>query len=126
MPVLLGKVTSGFGNFGYWIERLADHYLRKTGLALYPGTLNLQLDEPYSLPQTARRLEKEEYGGTVSVSLQPCRVFGRPAFLLRTDRNAAGDGPHPLTIIEIATDIRLRDAYGLADGDWVEVEIASA
>ena len=124
MPVVLrGKVSSGFGNFGYWIGLLADHYFRKTGLELYPGTLNLQLEQPYVLPDTALRLEKEEYGGTVSVSLQPCQVFGRPAFLLRTDRNAAGDGPHPLTIIEVATDVRLRDAYGLANGDWVEVEI---
>ena len=97
--------------------------LPEDGLELYPGTLNLQLEQPYVLPDTALRLENEEYGGTVSMSLQPCHVFGRPAFLLRTDRNAAGDGPHPLTIIEVATDVRLREAYGLADGDWVEVEI---
>ena len=61
MPVVLrGKVSSGFGNFGYWIGLLADHYFRKTGLELYPGTLNLQLEQPYVLPDTALRLEKEE------------------------------------------------------------------
>jgi hypothetical protein len=44
------------------------------------------------------------------------------AFLLRTDQNESGMGHHPRTIIEIATDVRLRDHYQLNDGDWVEVE----
>lgn len=123
MIILKGKVTSGQGNFSYWIEKLHDHYYRKTGLHLYPGTLNLLLDEPYSLPAQRLRLEKEEYGGAVSVNLVPCRIFNRAGFLLRTDLNESGNGPHPRNLIEIATDIRLRDAYSLADGDVVEVEI---
>jgi hypothetical protein len=32
------------GNFLYWIEKLHDHYLRKTGMNLFPGALNIQLD----------------------------------------------------------------------------------
>jgi riboflavin kinase len=43
--------------------------------------------------------------------------------LLRTDQNEKGTGLHPRSIIEIATDIRLRDAYQLKDGDWVDVEV---
>jgi CTP-dependent riboflavin kinase len=70
------------------------------------------------------RLEAEEYGGRVSVSMVPCRILGRTAFLMRTDQNEQGTGHHPRTIIEIATDVRLRDAYGLADGDVVDVEVA--
>jgi riboflavin kinase len=123
MPTLLGTVTSGQGNFSYWIGKLHDHYRRKTGLDLYPGTLNLLLAEPYSLPAKRLRLEADEYGGTVSVNLVPCRVFGRAAFLLRTDLNESGNGPHPRNLIEIATDVRLRDAHNLKDGDTVEVEI---
>jgi len=68
------------------------------------------------------RLEAHEYGGSVSVSLVPCRIFNRPAFLLRTDLNEKGIGHHPRNIIEIATDLRLREQYQLKDGDWVEVE----
>jgi riboflavin kinase len=68
-------------------------------------------------------LEKEEYGGTVNVNLVPCRIFGRTAFLLRTDGSDAGLGRHAKTIVEIATDVKLRDAYGLNDGDTVEVEV---
>jgi riboflavin kinase, archaea type len=122
--LLRGKVVSGLRNFSYWIEKLEDHYFRKTGMHFYPGTLNILLDEPWSLPQNCLRLEKEEYNGTVSVSLVPCTIFDRPAFLLRTDLNDTGCGPHPKNLIEIATDVRLRELHHLVDGDYVEVEIS--
>lgn len=63
--VLRGKVVSGIGNFGQWIERLASFYGQKTGMRLYPGTLNLELPSEYSLPAGALRLESHEYGGRV-------------------------------------------------------------
>jgi riboflavin kinase, archaea type len=122
--LLRGRVASGLGDFSYWLEKLRDHYFRKTGMQFYPGTLNVMLDEPWSLPADCLRLDKEEYGGTVSVNLVPCRVFNRAAFLLRTDLNEAGLGPHPKNLIEIATDVRLRDLHRLSDGDLVEVEIS--
>ena len=121
--VVRGFVTSGTGNFGIWIERLREYYFLKTGMHFYPGTLNILLAEEYTLPAQRIRLEKEEYRGRVSVNLVPCRIFGRPAFLLRTDLNELGEGHHPRNIIEIACDVRLRDAYGLTDGSIVEVEI---
>jgi riboflavin kinase len=120
---LIGKVVSGMGNFSYWIEKLQAHYKRKTGMTLFPGTLNLQLTEPYTLPKQVLRLEGSEYGGTVSVNLVPCSISGRSAFLLRTDSNEQERGHHPKTIIEIATDIKLRDYLNLKDGDFIEVEV---
>lgn len=124
MPALRGRVVSGVGNFSFWIDKLRNHYFRKTGMDLFPGTLNLELDHAWSLPPHRIRLEAHEYGGTVSVNLVPCAVFGRRAFILRTDANEEGRGHHPRSVIEIATDVKLRDAYHLADGDTVEVEIA--
>lgn len=124
VTLLRGQVVSGVGNFSYWIEKLQDHYLRKTGMRLYPGTLNVLLKEPYSLPKQVIRLEGSEYGGSVSVNMVPCRIGGRLAFLLRTDANEEGRGHHPKTIVEIATDVRLRDVLRLKDGDMVEIEIA--
>lgn len=123
MTVLSGIVTSGIGNFSFWIEKLRDHYARKTGMRLFPGTLNVLLSEPYSLPARTIRLEGHEYGGSVSVNIVPCTFQGKAAFLLRTDANENGTGHHPKTIIEIATDVKLRDHFGLRDGDQVEVEV---
>jgi len=127
MTKLRGRVVSGRGDFGLWIERLSSFYEQKTGMRLYPGTLNVELPGSYSLPPDVIRLEAHEYGGRVSVSIVPCRILpygmlGRPAFWLRTDQNEQGTGHHPRNIIEIATDVRLRDVYRLKDGDWVEIE----
>ena len=127
--LLRGEVVSGMGNFSYWIERLQEHYLRKTGMAFYPGTLNMRLKAPYSLPGRVIRLEASEYGGTVSVNMVRCVIRvarnqdARRGFLLRTDANEEGRGHHPKTIVEIACDVRLRDFLGLRDGDAVEIEI---
>ena len=96
--LLRGCVVSGMGSFSYWIDKLQEHYLRKTGMRFYPGTLNVRLDAPYSLPKRVIRLEASEYGGTVSVNMVPCviripgqvihgQIGGRQAFLLRTDAN---------------------------------------
>lgn len=123
MRVLTGRVRSGIGSFSYWIAKLSDHYRGKTGMELFPGTLNLELEKPYSLPVKVLRLEGAEYGGRVSVNLVRCTVFGRPAWILRTDANEEGRGDHPSTIVEIATDVKLRDVYGLADGDLMDVMI---
>ena len=121
--LLRGQVTSGQGNFGFWIDRLGDLYQQKTGVRLYPGTLNVQLPVSYSLPRDVIRLEANEYGGTVSVSIVPCRIFDRPGFLLRTDQNEQGRGHHARDMIEIAAAVRLRDVYHLEDGDWVDIEV---
>jgi riboflavin kinase len=121
LAILRGKVVSGMGNFSYWIEKLHDHYLRKTGMRLFPGTLNVQLDQPYTLPGEVIRLEGYEYDGTVSVNIVPCTILARSAFILRTDANEQGRGHHPRTIVEVATDVKLRDHFHLADGDTVEI-----
>jgi CTP-dependent riboflavin kinase len=124
MKKLVGRLRSGEGDFSNWIRKLEPFYTQKTGLKLFPGTLNLHLvNQSYSLPRNCLRLEKEEYGGTVSVSIVPCTIFGRPAFILRTDSDEGKHGDPQDAILEIATDVKLRDAYGLEDGDLVEVEV---
>jgi len=120
---LTGKVGSGKGDFAQWIAKLENHYERKTGMRLFPGTLNVHLDQEYRLPAKRIRLEGSEYGGNVSVNLVPCTLFGRRAFILRTDANEEARGDHPRSVVEIATDIKLRDKYRLVDGSIVTVEV---
>ena len=122
MRVLKGKVVTGAGNFSFWIEKLRDHYRNKTGLQLFPGTLNIQLDEPFDLPQERARLEAQEYGGTVSVNIVPCTILGQRAVILRTDK--ADSELQSRMIIEVACEVKLRDQHQLSDGDVVEVAVA--
>jgi len=94
-------------------------------MRLFPGTLNVHLTSgSYPTPANALRLEKEEYGGRVSVSIVSCKIVGRQAFILRPDTDTGKHGDPPERILEIATDVNLRDTYGLRDGDLVEVEVS--
>ena len=95
-------------------------------MSLFPGTLNVHLtDCQYHLPENCLRLEKEEYGGIVSISMVECRIFSRKAYILRTDSDTGKNGYSPEQILEIATDVKLRDEFSLGDGDLVEVEVDS-
>jgi hypothetical protein len=60
------------------------------------------------------------------VSILPCLVLGRSGFILRTDANEQNRGHHPKTVVEVASDVKLRDHFRLADGDQVEIEIPEA
>lgn len=125
-PRLRGVVRSGKGDFARWIDALSDHYFRKTGVRLYPGTLNVHLlgGITYPLPrQGVVRLEGVGYGGRVNVSIVRCRLFDRPAFVLRTDADDGKHGDPPEAILEIASDLHLRAAYGLTDGDVIAVAL---
>lgn len=121
---LIGKVRTGKNDFSYWMKKLSSYYTEKTGMSFFPGTLNVHLvDRKYYLPKNCLRLEKEEYDGTVSVSMVECRILGRKAYILRTDSDTGKHGYSPEQILEIATDVKLRDKFNLRDGDLVEVEI---
>jgi len=127
MVVLHGKVKTGIGDFSKRMKQipgLLDAYFKKTGMHFVPGTLNVQLEEPYTLPKDKiTRLEGSEYGGTVSVNIVPCKFNGKKAFILRTDKNEAEKGDHPKTIIEIACNVMLREKFALKDGDEVIITV---
>jgi riboflavin kinase, archaea type len=116
-----GIVQSGMGDFSIWMKVLSAFYRKKTDTQLFPGTLNVQLEVDYNLPDQRIRLEATEYGGNVSVNIIPCKIFDQPAFVLRTDKNDAGLGDHPRNIVEIAAEVKLRDRFCLKDGDRVEL-----
>jgi CTP-dependent riboflavin kinase len=51
-----------------------------------------------------------------------CSIGVKNGFILRTDANEEGRGHHPRTIVEVATDVKLREYFDLSDGDVVEIE----
>jgi riboflavin kinase len=118
--MLRGRVASGKGDLAQWMRLYAATYAAATGLVLYPGSLNVVLDQPYELPIERIRLSADEVG--VDVNLVECSTLGRRAFIFRTDADDA-KGPTQRLLIEILSDVRLRDAYGLSDGDLVEIVV---
>ena len=121
---LRGRVKTGKNDFSFWMTKLSSYYTAKTGMTFFPGTLNIHLiDYKYYFPEDCLRLEKHEYGGTVSVSMIKCRILGKDAYILRTDSDRGKHGYSPEQILEIATDIKLRDEFNLQDGDLLTVEV---
>ncbi|QSH40412.1 DUF120 domain-containing protein [Lentisphaerota bacterium ZTH] len=118
-----GKVKSGIGDLARWMIKLRDLYASKLGREMYPGSLNIELDDPLDFPQDDIRIEPGEGANTVGVSITGCVINGHRAFALRTDNNECGTGDHPKTILEVISEVRLRDYLDLKDGDTVEIDL---
>ena len=112
-----------FGQASFWVKKAEKAFEEKTGLQVFHGTLNIELDEEYILDKNLEILHKEEYGGSQDVYMKECKVFGHKSYILRTDKNMSENGDHPLNILEIISDVCFREKYNLKDGDKIEVTI---
>lgn len=120
---LEGLIVSGYGHAADPLARLSELYRQKTGVSLFPGTLNVELDQDWPTPAGFARIEPGEGGCRVGVTLIRCRIEGLEAFILRTDGNSAPGGLHSLRIVEVAAEVRLRTALGLSDGERVRLDL---
>jgi CTP-dependent riboflavin kinase len=116
-----GRVATGRGDLAQWMRRYAEAYEQAVGARLEPGSLNVVLEEPWVMHQPTTRLEASQVG--VGVGLVPCSLNHQPCWVLRTDRNNAGTGDHPLTVVEVVSTLHLRSALGLQDGDEVHLRV---
>ena len=122
--ILVGKIKSGLREASFWMKKAENAFETKTGLKVFHGTLNVELDEEYILDKNLDKLSKEEYGGMQDVYMKECKVFGHKSYILRTDKNMSKDRDHPLNLLEIISDVNFRETYNLKDEDEVEIEIA--
>jgi riboflavin kinase len=120
--VLRGEVVSGLNDLSRWMVLYEELFTSRVGTALVPGSLNVSLDREWSMARVDVRLEPAEYGG-VGMNIARCLVQDIPAFILRTDRNEAGVGHHPRSLIEIASAVYLRTALSLVEGSAVTVVV---
>lgn len=127
--VLHGKLQSGKNDASKWMNKFNEAYSRKAGMPIFPGSLNLALSENFnwSAPEWQSStiwFGREEYGGERDILLLPCTLpqqGGRKAFLW-TPTTTAKDRPDPW-VVELITDVGMRQTYGLNEGDTVAVEI---
>ena len=115
--VLEGKVKKGLGNASFWVEKIEEVFYKKIGMKLFYGTLNIELNKPYNL-ENYWIIQKEEYGGTQDVYVQECKVLNQKAYIVRSEKTQ-----HKSNIIEIVSDIKLRDKFNLKDNENIIVEI---
>ena len=115
--ILKGKVKKGLGDASFWVKKIEDTFYKKTNMKLFYGTLNIELEEPYEL-ETKWIISKEEYGGTQNVYVQECRVLERQAYIVRAEETA-----HSQNVIEVVSDIKLRECFDLKDEDNIKIEL---
>lgn len=132
MSALRGRVQSGKGDAAHWLAKFNAVYARKVRQAVFPGSLNVALPEPFDwfAPDHSRRtiwFGREEYGGERDVLLIPCRLpsLDNELAWLWTPTTAARDRPDPW-VVEIIASRGLRAAFGLVDGSVVEIELLEA
>lgn len=114
---LKGIVKKGLGDASFWVKKIEDVFYKKTNMKLFYGTLNIELEKPYKL-QNYWIIKKDEYGGTQDVYVQNCKIYGRQAYIVRAEKTA-----HSSNVIEIVSDIKLREYFDLKDKDNIVIEI---
>src|SRR3954466_3651726 len=128
IEVLEGRVESGLNDASRWLSLFNADYSRRLNIPIYPGSLNLRLAQSFNWLAPRHqphiiRFGQEEYGGERDILLLPCSLAN-----LGHRRGFLWTAIHPITgvdngyIIEIVSDINLRDAYGLDDGSVVALE----
>ncbi|MFZ3587762.1 hypothetical protein ACOI1C_00510 [Bacillus sp. DJP31] len=116
MELLRGKVVSGRAGVAHWMKKLENEYIQKTGVNLFPGTVAIQLEQPFQLKTSRLVLDTEKQEG---VALQPCFVNGIEAYILHSNQR---EQPSQ-TLIEIIFDKQERESHFLSYGDGVEVMV---
>lgn len=122
-------METGVGNASHWLNLYNKNYVLKTGMPVFPGSLNLALEEPFDwmLPKIHSNViwfGREEYGGERDIMLLPCKLKNLKnlkAFLWSTTTAIAE--PNRQFVVEIIAAVGLRVTFGLNDGDLVEFEI---
>ena len=117
---LEGKVKSGFGVGAKYIEMMNKAFKEKYGIMLYPGTLNIEVEEPFIL-ESEERILKNEYNGNQDVIIKKVKFFNKEVYIVRPELNNKTDGEQPVNVIEIVSDINLRQEYDLKDGDKCKI-----
>ena len=126
--VLEGELISGLGEGRYYvgIEGYATQFSEKLGITPYHGTFNVKLS-PSSI-ETRRKLDAMEWI-EIDGFTDHDRTFGGARALKCSSNGHAcailspGRSHYPEDIIELISDVRLRDVLDIGDGAQVTIEV---
>ena len=126
---ITGKIVSGIrkGAFFTQLDWVQEQCLEKLGFKPFPGTLNLEIaNENMAMIEALQAQEGIELvppdSNFCSGLVFPITVEGISGAMVAP---AADVRVHAKNIIEIISHLGLKDALGVADGDWVTLTIES-
>lgn len=122
MRLLTGSVSSRFKAAGPNLKTVEAIILERTGLqSMAYGTLNVTLEHDF-IVRTDTAVEPHEYMNQERLKLQRCRVRGQRMFIMRPHTHEPPYGS-AANVLELISPIKLREEWGLVDGDILEIEI---
>lgn len=123
-----GEVISGLGEGRYYVSipGYVKQFREKLGFEPYPGTLNIRID-----PAGVSTRKKAELHGWVDIDgfTADDRTFGSARCLLCRINGykcaiiVPGRSHYPDDIIEVISEVRLREKLNLTDGSRIKVEV---
>lgn len=123
-----GEVISGLGEGRYYVSipGYVKQFREKLGFEPYPGTLNIRID-----PAGVSTRKKAELHGWVDIDgfTDDDRTFGSARCLLCRINGykcaiiVPGRSHYPDDIIEVISEVRLREKLNLTDGSRIKVEV---
>ncbi|HLD57927.1 MAG TPA: DUF120 domain-containing protein [archaeon] len=118
---LKGKIVSGSGVGAKIMVDYLEKFRQVFKMDVFPGTLNLQLEKEWEMPQNSGYIEgftKPDGTKRGGVYFLRAKMKNFPVFIIRPQLTR-----HPKNIIELVSPINIRKQYGLKDGDFLEIHI---
>jgi CTP-dependent riboflavin kinase len=122
---LTGKIVSGTKKGAYYtqLDWVQNQCMDKLGFKPYPGTLNLELSEEYF--PVIEVIYQEKGVELISPDTDFCSGKALPvkiegisgAIIIPAEKFRV----HPKNIIEVMSDLNLKSALKLADGDYITI-----
>ncbi len=122
VQTLRGVVSSRFNAATPNLRTVEALLLSRTGLpSMTPGTLNVTIPFNYIVHADAT-IEPHEYFTGERLKLQRCRVRGHRMIIMRPESHEQPGGIGA-NVLELVSPLPLRETWGLADDDQLEIEV---
>lgn len=112
--LLRGRPIDGRGKAKTHVTEAFEEFKSVTGECLFPGSLNLVLDQPVLLDASAAKTCQN--GERL---LWPAKLLGKPVWLYRYPTM-------PLHVVEVLSSVKLRDALELVNDRDVELAVSKS
>jgi CTP-dependent riboflavin kinase len=117
MTTIHGRIREGNKDFTKRMTTFSAVFAKAVGEELFPGTLNVQVDQQIKIREHFRISGAEIDEPEQDLLFEICRVNSHWAYRVRPLNRADGSGGHGDHILEIACSIHLRKERGFDDSD---------
>lgn len=111
-----GVVTSGFKEGSKYVRLYKDKIKESIGILPFEGTLNIKVDFDVKDIKFKQKIKIDGFNGFGAIYLIPCKVNEFNGYIVVPEKTKHKN------IIEIISDVSLRDKGKFKDGDKIFIE----